>query len=158
MATFEAAVEPHRFVFRRPWAAAIDRAIGAVVNPLAAILVVAEVVILASGVFTRYVLRSPLVWSDELATILFLWLAMLGSVVVGGQIEQGYGVDGPPRPVRQVTGHQPQHREPRASRHGRAQQIVNPTAKLIENGRVADGHRARRIGCPGEKAAEEHLG
>ncbi len=31
--------------------------------------------------FTRYVLRSPLVWSDELATILFLWLAMLGSVV-----------------------------------------------------------------------------
>ncbi len=31
--------------------------------------------------FTRYVLKSPLVWSDELATILFLWLAMLGSVV-----------------------------------------------------------------------------
>ncbi|HEX3466963.1 MAG TPA: TRAP transporter large permease subunit, partial [Candidatus Elarobacter sp.] len=81
MATYETAVEEHRFVFRRRWAAAVDRAIGAVVEPLAAILVVVEVVILASGVFTRYVLRSPLVWSDELATILFLWLAMLGAVV-----------------------------------------------------------------------------
>ncbi len=81
MAISESAVEHVRFVFRRPWAAAIDRTIGAVVEPLAAILVVAEVVILASGVFTRYVMRSPLVWSDELATILFLWLAMLGSVV-----------------------------------------------------------------------------
>jgi tripartite ATP-independent transporter DctM subunit len=77
----ETAVETPRYVFRRPWAAAIDRAIGAVVEPVAAALIVAEVVILASGVFTRYVLRSPLVWSDELATILLLWLAMLGSVV-----------------------------------------------------------------------------
>ena len=29
----------------------------------------------------RYVLHRPLVWSDELASILFLWLAMLGAVV-----------------------------------------------------------------------------
>ena len=29
----------------------------------------------------RYVFRVPLVWSDELASILFLWLAMLGAVV-----------------------------------------------------------------------------
>jgi tripartite ATP-independent transporter DctM subunit len=81
MAISEAAVIHQRFVFRRPWAAAIDRAIGAVVEPLAAILVVVEVIVLASGVFTRYVMRSPLVWSDELATVLFLWLAMLGAVV-----------------------------------------------------------------------------
>jgi len=81
MAISESAVELTRFVYRRPWAAAVDRVIGAVVEPVAALLVVAEVIILASGVFTRYVLRSPLVWTDELATILFLWLAMLGSVV-----------------------------------------------------------------------------
>ncbi len=31
--------------------------------------------------FTRYVLRNPLTWGDELATILFLWLAMIGAVV-----------------------------------------------------------------------------
>ncbi len=81
MAVAETAVEPTRYVFRRPWAAAIDRTIGNVIEPVAALLVAVEVLILASGVFTRYVLRQPLVWSDELATILFLWLAMLGSVV-----------------------------------------------------------------------------
>lgn len=30
---------------------------------------------------TRYVLKNPLTWGDELATILFLWLAMMGAVV-----------------------------------------------------------------------------
>src|SRR5580693_5088014 len=44
-------------------------------------LVVAEIVILFAGVVSRYVLHSPLIWSDELASILFLWLAMLGAVV-----------------------------------------------------------------------------
>ena len=29
----------------------------------------------------RYVFHRPPVWSDELAGILFLWLAMLGSVI-----------------------------------------------------------------------------
>src|ERR1700676_2743105 len=69
------------FVYRRGWTAAIDRAIGAVIEPIAAILVMVEIGILTAGVFTRYVMRQPLVWTDELATILFLWLAMLGSVV-----------------------------------------------------------------------------
>jgi tripartite ATP-independent transporter DctM subunit len=68
-------------VYRRAWAGAVDRAIGAVVEPLAALLVVVEIAILSAGVFTRYVLGNPLVWSDELATIVFLWLAMLGAVV-----------------------------------------------------------------------------
>jgi tripartite ATP-independent transporter DctM subunit len=47
----------------------------------AAILVLAEICILSAGVFARFVLNTPLVWSDELAGILFLWLAMLGSVI-----------------------------------------------------------------------------
>jgi tripartite ATP-independent transporter DctM subunit len=75
------AVHGGRYVYRRAWTRAVDRAIGAVVEPVAALLVAIEVAILTAGVFTRYVLKSPLVWSDELATILFLWLAMLGSVV-----------------------------------------------------------------------------
>ena len=70
-----------RFTYRRPWAAAIDRAIGYVTEPTAAALVVAEVLLLATGVFMRYVMRNALIWSDELATILLLWLAMLGAVV-----------------------------------------------------------------------------
>jgi len=81
VAIANSAIESVRPTYRRPWAAAVDRAIGAVVEPLTALLVIVEVFILAAGVFTRYVLRQPLVWSDELATILFLWLAMLGAVV-----------------------------------------------------------------------------
>ncbi|MEA2718811.1 MAG: hypothetical protein QOJ39_675 [Candidatus Eremiobacteraeota bacterium] len=77
----ETAVEHQQFAFRRPWARAVDSAIGNVVEPLAALLVLVEIAILSAGVFTRYVLGNPLVWSDELATIVFLWLAMLGAVV-----------------------------------------------------------------------------
>ena len=47
----------------------------------AAILVVVEVAVLFAGVMARYVFEAPLIWSDELASILFLWLAMLGSVI-----------------------------------------------------------------------------
>jgi len=47
----------------------------------AALLVLAEIVVLFAGVLARYVFRSPLVWSDELASLLFLWLAMFGSVI-----------------------------------------------------------------------------
>lgn len=66
---------------RRPWAVAADNALGHLVEIPAAILVVAEIVILFSGIVARYALHTPLVWSDELASILFLWLAMLGAVV-----------------------------------------------------------------------------
>jgi len=38
-------------------------------------------VILFSGVVARYGFDHPLVWSDELASMLFLWLAMLGAVI-----------------------------------------------------------------------------
>src|SRR5438128_7277399 len=46
-----------------------------------ALLVVVEIVVLLAGVISRYVLHNSLVWSDELASMLFLWLAMLGAVV-----------------------------------------------------------------------------
>lgn len=59
----------------------LDRLIGAITETLVALLVVAEVVILFSGVAARYVFHEPLIWTDELASMLFLWLAMLGSVV-----------------------------------------------------------------------------
>jgi tripartite ATP-independent transporter DctM subunit len=60
---------------------ALDFVLGAAVEVLAATLVAAEIVILFSGVVARYVLNHPLNWSDELASILFLWLAMLGAVI-----------------------------------------------------------------------------
>ena len=40
-----------------------------------------EIAILLGGVVARYLFDAPLVWSDELASILFLWLAMLGAVI-----------------------------------------------------------------------------
>jgi tripartite ATP-independent transporter DctM subunit len=65
----------------RPLATALDSLLGAVVEILAATLVAAEIIILFSGVVARYVVNHPLIWSDELASILFLWLAMLGAVI-----------------------------------------------------------------------------
>src|SRR5580693_3310009 len=60
---------------------ALDSVLGAAVEILAATLVAAEIIILFSGVVARYVLNHPLIWSDELASILFLWLAMLGAAI-----------------------------------------------------------------------------
>ncbi|ONG50639.1 ABC transporter permease [Pseudoroseomonas deserti] len=58
-----------------------DRALGMLVEGAAALLLLAEIGILGAGVTARYLFHSPLVWSDELASILFLWLSMLGAVV-----------------------------------------------------------------------------
>src|SRR6476619_7664444 len=66
---------------RRFGLASIEHALGMLVEIPAAFLVVAEIVILFAGVVARYALHRPLVWSDELASILFLWLAMLGAAV-----------------------------------------------------------------------------
>jgi tripartite ATP-independent transporter DctM subunit len=60
---------------------AVDALLGGLVEILAATLVALEIAILFGGVVARYVFNHPLVWSDELASILFLWLAMLGAVI-----------------------------------------------------------------------------
>ena len=60
--------------------ARIERALGWLVEVPAGALVLADIAVLFAGVFSRFVLHRPLVWSDELASILFLWLAMLGAV------------------------------------------------------------------------------
>ena len=60
---------------------AIDAWLGGLVEFLAATLVALEIAILFGGVVARYVFNHPLVWSDELASILFLWLAMLGAAI-----------------------------------------------------------------------------
>ena len=51
------------------------------VESAAVLLVLAEIAILFVGVVARFGLHRPIVWTDELASILFLWLAMLGSVI-----------------------------------------------------------------------------
>ena len=63
------------------WLETLNKVLGTLIEVPAALLVLAEVIVLLMGVTSRYALHKPLVWSDELASILFLWLAMLGSIV-----------------------------------------------------------------------------
>jgi tripartite ATP-independent transporter DctM subunit len=62
-------------------ARAIERVLGFVIEAIATVLIVIEVVILLAGVISRYFLSAPIVWTDEAASILFLWLATFGAVV-----------------------------------------------------------------------------
>ncbi|WP_428485642.1 TRAP transporter large permease subunit [Rhodopila sp.] len=62
-------------------ASRIDVILRRIAEVPAALLVLTEVVVLFTGVVARYVFHAPLIWTDELASILFLWLAMLGSVI-----------------------------------------------------------------------------
>lgn len=67
-----------------PWrrgVAAADRLLGWLTEVPAALLVLLEILVLLAGVVSRYALHRPLTWSDELAAMMFLWLAMLGSVI-----------------------------------------------------------------------------
>src|SRR6476646_10645495 len=59
----------------------IERLLASLVGIVAATLVVAEIVVLFTGVSSRYLFHKPIIWTDELAGILFLWLAMLGAVL-----------------------------------------------------------------------------
>src|SRR6266404_4350531 len=72
------AMSPRR---RSSVVATLEYYLGTLVEIPAAFLVAAEIVILFAGVVARYVLHQPLIWSDELASILFLWLAMFGAAV-----------------------------------------------------------------------------
>lgn len=45
------------------------------------ILMVVEVVIVAAGVFCRYILSRPIAGSDEIATLVLVWLTFLGGAV-----------------------------------------------------------------------------
>jgi len=65
----------------RPSIRRLEQALSRFVELPAALLVLADIVVLFAGVVSRYVFHRPLIWSDELASILFIWLAMLGSVV-----------------------------------------------------------------------------
>ena len=63
------------------WAHRLQRLLARALGVPVALLVLAEIFVLFTGVVFRYVLQQPLVWSDELASMLFLWLAMLGAAV-----------------------------------------------------------------------------
>ena len=76
-----AAYAEHEEAAVHPWLLQAERWLGIAVSVPAACAVLAEVCILLVGVTSRFGFNRPLVWTDELASTLFLWLAMLGSVL-----------------------------------------------------------------------------
>ena len=71
----------------RDFLAPLDSALDWFCRIVAAVLVFIEIVLLFCGVIWRYVLNSPLVWTNELSGILFLWLVSLGAVIALRQSE-----------------------------------------------------------------------
>ncbi len=63
------------------WLRRLDRLLDRFCELVVAALVLIEIGLLFAGVIWRYVLDSPLVWTGELAEVLFLWLVSLGAVV-----------------------------------------------------------------------------
>lgn len=63
------------------WINRIEAVLTLLIEIPAVLAVVAEVLILLANVIARFFFHEPLVWGDELASIVFLWLAMLGSTV-----------------------------------------------------------------------------
>jgi hypothetical protein len=59
----------------------LERFLIQAIELIAAACVLIEVVILLVGVLSRYVFHHPLIWTDELAQAIFLWLGMIGSAV-----------------------------------------------------------------------------
>ncbi len=48
-------------------------------------LVAAILVLMSAQVVARYVFRSPIPWSEEVASFAFVWLAFLGGALVAGE-------------------------------------------------------------------------
>jgi len=61
--------------------AKLDAALGWLTELPAVVLLVVEIAILLAGVIARYGFDAPLTWTDELSTLVLIWLAMLGAVV-----------------------------------------------------------------------------
>src|SRR4029077_20107168 len=62
-------------------ARAIERPLMRGLEWIAAALVATDIAILLIGVIARYAFRSPLIWTDDLAQAVFLWLGMIGATV-----------------------------------------------------------------------------
>ena len=63
------------------WIARTEQALGLAVALVAAAILLFEVGLLFVGVIARYFVHRPLVWGDELASTLFVWLSVLGAVL-----------------------------------------------------------------------------
>ena len=51
------------------------------VEAIAAALLLVVVTLLLTGALSRYLFSLPIIWGDEVASICFIWLAMLGAII-----------------------------------------------------------------------------
>lgn len=72
-------LQAHAEAPSRTWPVRADAWLGHLIELPAALLVLGEVLVLLAGVVMRFIFNSPIPWADELASILFLWLANLGA-------------------------------------------------------------------------------
>ncbi|MDO5423533.1 MAG: TRAP transporter small permease [Eubacteriales bacterium] len=63
----------------------LRKILNAVLNVLAGGSFLAMVALTCWQVFTRYVLKNPSSWSEELVSYLFAWMSLLGSSIVVGE-------------------------------------------------------------------------
>src|SRR5262245_2457598 len=63
------------------FAVVADQTLAWITEVPAALLVVVEAALLLTSVVARYIFHDPIFWADELAAMLFLWLALLGSAI-----------------------------------------------------------------------------
>ena len=63
------------------WVGKVEQVLGVAVALAAAAILLFEVGLLFVGVIARYFFHRPLVWADELASTLFVWLSALGAVL-----------------------------------------------------------------------------
>ena len=63
----------------------VRNALSRVLNVLAGASFLAMVALTCWQVFTRYILKNPSSWSEELVSYLFAWMALLGASLVVGE-------------------------------------------------------------------------
>jgi tripartite ATP-independent transporter DctM subunit len=63
------------------WVGRVEQALGVAVALAAAAILLFEIGLLFVGVIARYFFHRPLVWADELASMLFVWLSAIGAVL-----------------------------------------------------------------------------
>jgi TRAP-type C4-dicarboxylate transport system permease small subunit len=85
----------------------VKKIVDRVLDTFAVILFLVIFIVVLLQVFMRYVLGSPLVWSEELARYLFVWVSFLGWVFAtrsGTHIRIGAFTDSLPVAFRKVIG------------------------------------------------------
>lgn len=66
---------------QRTWIGLVEAVLGLAVALVASAILVFEVALLFACVVARYFFHNPLIWADELASTLFVWLSSLGAVL-----------------------------------------------------------------------------